>query len=122
MLAFGLIGFVLVAVPWAFKLATAPGLGQPCGGGFDCEALDGRCIQGEHGKFCSQTCTDDSECPSSGYCGIPPHDQWQRWFSASVMSERFCVPGERPPDRLEIDATIPGSASGPAGAKSETPR
>lgn len=109
MLALGLTAVVLIGVPWTFKLAMAPKLGQPCGGGFDCQALDGRCVEGEHGPFCTSVCEDDSDCPSSGYCGIPPHDRWQRWFSTSVVSERFCVPGARPAQPLEIDPALPGS-------------
>ncbi len=96
MLTLGLVAVVLVGVPWGFKLATGERLGEPCEGGFDCEALDGRCVMGEHGRFCTITCEEDSECPSSGHCGVPPYDGWQVWFSASVVSERFCVPGARP--------------------------
>jgi hypothetical protein len=106
------IAAVLVGLPWTLKLVTAPGLGQPCGAGFDCAALDGRCVEGEHGGYCTVTCESDADCPSSGYCGIPPHDRWQRWFSASVMSERFCVPGPRPAEPLAIDAIIPGADPG----------
>ena len=105
------IAAVLVGVPWAFKLATAPKLGQPCGGGFDCAALDGRCVEGAHGKFCTVTCETDADCPSSGYCGVPPHDRWQRWFAPSVVSERFCVPGAKPSEPLELGpgAGMPGA-------------
>jgi hypothetical protein len=109
MLALGLTAIVLIGVPWTLKLVTAPKLGQPCGGGFDCQALDGRCIEGEHGRFCTVACEADSDCPSSGYCGIPPHDRWQRWFSTSVVSERFCVPGPRPEQPIDIDPALPGS-------------
>ncbi len=119
LLALAVVAFTLIAVPWTFKLTTAPKLGQPCGGGFDCAALDGRCVEGEHGRFCTVTCEDDGDCPSSGYCGIPPHDRWQRWFSPSVMSERFCVPGERPAQPLEIDSKLPGA--GEAGAQFRPP-
>lgn len=91
---------VLVGVPWSFKLLTAPGLGEPCGDGFDCAALDGRCVRGEAESYCTITCDDDGDCPSGGHCGVPPHDPWQRWFAASVMSERFCVPGPRPQEKL----------------------
>lgn len=87
---------VLVGVPWTFKLATAPSLGEPCGDGFDCAALDGRCVRGETESYCTITCDGDDDCPSSGHCGVPPHDPWQRWFAPSRMSERFCVPGPRP--------------------------
>lgn len=106
-LALGLIAAVLIAVPWTFKLTTAAGLGQPCGNDFDCAALDGRCIEGEQVRFCTITCEHDSQCPSTGHCGIPPHDRWQRWFSRSVMSERYCIPGPRPATALEIPEVIP---------------
>ena len=123
MLALGLIAVVLIAIPWAFKLATASELGQPCGNDFDCAALDGRCIEGEHRRFCTISCERDSECPSTGHCGIPPHDRWQRWFSRSVMSERFCVPGPRPATPLEIIESIPGAGDEQhGGATSRTPR
>lgn len=129
MLALGLIAVVLIAIPWTFKLATAPELGQPCGSGFDCAALDGRCIQGQHGQFCTRSCESDSECPSSGHCGIPPHDRWQQWFSRSVMSQRFCVPGPRPATPLEIPEDIPGAGEAQfrppeqrGGATSRTPK
>jgi hypothetical protein len=105
----GLIAAVLIGVPWAFKLATAPALGMPCGNDFDCAALDGRCIDGEQGRFCTITCEADSECPSAGHCGIPAHDRWQQWFSSSVLSERFCVPGPRPEHAIEIPDAIPGA-------------
>ena len=110
--ALGLTAVVLIAVPWTFKLATAPKLGEPCGNGFDCAALDGRCIEGANGRFCTITCEVDSDCPSSGYCGIPPHDEWQQWFSTSVMSERFCVPGPRPDPAIVVPAAIPGAEAG----------
>ena len=119
MLALGLTATVLLAIPWTLKLTTAPALGEPCGYGFDCQALDGRCVEGEHGRFCTITCEADSDCPSSGHCGIPPHDRWQRWFSTSVLSERFCVPGPRPEQPLEIPEAIPGS--GEAGAQFRPP-
>jgi hypothetical protein len=93
LLALGLTAIVLVGVPWSFKLLAAPALGDPCGDGFDCAALDGRCVQGETGSYCTITCEGDDECPSSGHCGVPPHDPWQQWFAKSRMSERFCVPG-----------------------------
>jgi hypothetical protein len=96
LLALTLTALVLVGVPWSFKLLTAPALGGPCGNGFDCAALDGRCVRGESGSYCTITCEADDECPSGGHCGVPPHDPWQRWFSRSRMSERFCVPGPRP--------------------------
>jgi hypothetical protein len=91
-----LTAIVLVGGPWTLKLLTAPALGEPCGGGFDCAALDGRCVLGESGSYCTITCSGDEDCPSSGHCGVPPHDLWQQWFAASRISERFCVPGPRP--------------------------
>lgn len=99
--ALAVTAIVLVGVPWSFKLLTAPALGDPCGNGFDCAALDGRCVRGESGRYCTITCEGDDECPSSGHCGVPPHDAWQRWFAASRMSERFCVPGPRPQQDAE---------------------
>ena len=96
LLALGITAVVLVGVPWTLKLATAPSLGEPCGDGFDCAALDGRCVRGETDSYCTITCDGDDDCPSSGHCGVPPHDPWQRWFAESPMSERFCVPGPRP--------------------------
>ncbi len=120
MLSLGLVAIVLIAVPWTLKLVMTPKLGQPCGGGFDCAALDGRCVEGEHGRFCTVTCEDDSDCPSSGYCGIPPHDRWQRWFSTSVVSERYCIPGKRPAQPLEVESAQPGS--GEAGAQFRPPK
>lgn len=110
--ALGLTAVVLIAMPWTFKLASAPELGEPCGNGFDCAALDGRCIEGANGRFCTITCEVDSDCPSSGHCGIPPHDEWQQWFSTSVMSERFCVPGPRPEQAIVVPAAIPGAEAG----------
>ncbi|KIG13142.1 hypothetical protein DB30_00520 [Enhygromyxa salina] len=92
MLCLGLITLVLVGAPWAFKLFSAPAIGQPCGGGFDCEALDGRCVVGEKGSYCTVVCEADEDCPGGGYCGLPPHDTWRLWFAASPMSERVCVP------------------------------
>ena len=109
MLVLGLTALVLVGVPWAFKLLSAPGLGQPCGGGFDCAALDGRCVLGEEGPFCTIVCELDSECPATGHCGVPVHDPWRRWFSASPMSERVCVPGPRPEQPLETIEAMPGT-------------
>jgi hypothetical protein len=111
MLALLVISTVLVTVPWAFKLLTSPAVGQPCGGGFDCRALDGRCVMGEHGRFCTVTCEDDSDCPSSAHCGIPPHDRWLVWFSTSVLSERFCVPGPRPVQPIVVPDKLPGTAN-----------
>lgn len=96
LLALSVTALVLVGVPWSFKLISAPKLGDPCGDGFDCAALDGRCVRGESGSYCTITCEADDECPSSGHCGVPPHDPWQQWFAKSRMSERFCVPGPRP--------------------------
>jgi hypothetical protein len=128
LLTLALIALVLIAVPWTFKLATAPALGEPCGNGFDCAALQGRCIQGKDVQFCTITCDDDSQCPSTGHCGIPPYDRWQRWFSSSVMSERFCVPGPRPATPLEIPEGIPGAGEAQfrppeqGGATSRKPR
>lgn len=114
-LALGLTAAVLIAVPWSFKLLTAPGLGEPCGNGFDCRALDGRCVAGEHGRFCTITCESDAECPSSGHCGIPPHDRWQQWFSTSVLSERVCVPGARPEQPIAVPVAMPGSGEAQFG-------
>lgn len=94
-LALSITALVLVGVPWSFKLLTAPALGEPCGDGFDCAALDGRCVRGESESYCTITCEGDDDCPSSGHCGVPPHDAWQLWFAQSRMSERFCVPGPR---------------------------
>jgi hypothetical protein len=96
LLALSVTVLVLVGVPWSFKLLTAPALGDPCGNGFDCAALDGRCVRGESGSYCTITCDGDDDCPSSAHCGVPPHDPWQRWFAQSRMSERFCVPGPSP--------------------------
>jgi hypothetical protein len=110
--ALGLTALVLVGVPWAFKLLTAPKLGEPCGHGFDCAALDGRCVLGEHGGYCTRTCEDDPDCPASGHCGVPPHDPWQRWFASSELSERFCVPGPRPDQPLERTEAMPGTEAG----------
>jgi hypothetical protein len=95
LLALSVAALVLVGVPWSFKLLTAPALGEPCGDGFDCAALDGRCVRGESDSYCTITCEGDDDCPSSGHCGVPPHDAWQLWFAESRMSERFCVPGPR---------------------------
>ncbi|PRQ00575.1 hypothetical protein [Enhygromyxa salina] len=86
------ITVVLVGVPWAFKLLSAPSIGQPCGGGFDCAALDGRCVVGDKGSYCTVVCEGDEDCPGKGYCGVPPHDTWRLWFAPSPMSERVCVP------------------------------
>lgn len=105
----GLALAVVVGIPWAFKLLMAPPIGAPCGGGFDCRALDGRCVIGEHGSYCTNTCESDDECPSSGHCGIPEHDPWRVWFSASPMSERFCVPGPRPPEAAPGERVMPGA-------------
>jgi len=106
-LALGVTAVVLLALPWGLKLGLAPAVGEPCGGGFDCAALRGRCVVGEHGRFCTVTCAQDSDCPSSGHCGIPPHDRWQRWFSTSELSERVCVPGPRPEQPLAVDGAMP---------------
>jgi hypothetical protein len=100
-LALSVTAIVLVGVPWSFKLSTAPALGEPCGDGFDCAALQGRCVRGETESYCTITCSSDAECPSSGHCGVPPHDPWQLWFAPSRMSERFCVPGPRPESKSE---------------------
>ena len=111
-LVLGVFALVLVGVPWTFKLATAQPLGQPCGGGFDCQALDGRCVKGEEGEFCTKVCESDSDCPDSAHCGVPPHDPWRRWFAASPMSERVCVPGPAPEQPLEAPEAMPGSEPG----------
>lgn len=95
-LTLALIALVLVGVPWAFKLGMAQELGKACGGGFDCEALDGRCVVGEEGRFCTVVCESDADCPDTGHCGVPPHDEWRVWHSTSEMSEQVCVPGPRP--------------------------
>lgn len=102
----------VVGIPWSLKLISAPELGAPCGGGFDCAALNGRCVIGEHGQYCTITCERDDECPSSGHCGVPMHDPWRRWFAASPMSERFCVPGPRPSkaEATSDPLALPGEA------------
>jgi len=110
--ALGLSAAVLVGVPWAFKLVGAPGIGQPCGGGFDCAALDGRCVMGEDGEFCTVVCEADGDCPATGHCGVPPHDPWLRWFASSPMSERVCVPGPAPAQPVESLETMPGNEAG----------
>jgi hypothetical protein len=112
LLALSLTAVVLVGVPWSFKLLTAPALGDPCGNGFDCAALDGRCVRGEAGSYCTITCDGDDACPSGSHCGVPPHDPWQRWFAASRMSERFCVPGPQPQQGAE-----PGEMPHASGAR-----
>ncbi|NVB38744.1 hypothetical protein G6O69_12965 [Pseudenhygromyxa sp. WMMC2535] len=111
-----LVGLVLALVPWIFKLTMAPGLGEPCGKGFDCAALDGRCVQGAEGPYCTRSCESDAQCPSSGHCGVPVDDPWMLWFSASEMSERFCVPGPRPEQPPEAT-----SRPGEAGAQFRPP-
>lgn len=108
-LVLALTALVLVGVPWAFKLGMAPGLGQACGGGFDCEALDGRCVTGKDGQFCTVVCEADSDCPASGHCGVPPHDPWLLWFSTSPMSEQVCVPGPRPLASPTAPQAMPGA-------------
>ena len=55
LLALSVAALVLVGVPWSFKLLTAPALGEPCGDGFDCAALDGRCVRGESESYCTIT-------------------------------------------------------------------
>lgn len=112
MLALAAVAAVLVGVPWAFKLAAAPELGQACGGAFDCAALDGRCVAGERGRYCTIVCEQDGDCPDSGHCGQPPHDGWRLWFSTSPMSERVCVPGPRPATPIVIDPRMPGTKPG----------
>lgn len=112
MLALAVTAVVLLGLPWGLKLTMAPEIGEPCGGGFDCRALDGRCVAGEHGRFCTVTCEDDAACPRSSYCGTPPHDRWLRWFSTSELSERFCVPGPGPLESFappDINADVPRS-------------
>jgi hypothetical protein len=108
MLVLAVVTVVLVGVPWAFKLASAPGLGRACGGGFDCAALDGRCVVGAKGSYCTVVCEGDEDCPGGGYCGVPPDDLWRLWFSPSPLSEQVCVPGDRPAQPLEHDAAMPG--------------
>jgi hypothetical protein len=100
--------FVVIGIPWSFKILLAPPLGGPCTGGFDCAPLHGRCVLGENGRYCTITCESDDACPSSGHCGVPKHDPWRVWFAKSPMSERFCVPGPRP-TTPEAEATIPGA-------------
>lgn len=109
MLCLAVITLVLVGVPWAFKLASAPALGQPCGGGFDCAALDGRCVVGEKGSYCTVVCEQDGDCPGGAYCGVPPFDPWRIWFSTSPMSERVCVPGVRPAQPPVAKVAMPGT-------------
>lgn len=108
--ALSITALVLVGIPWALKLSTAPALGEPCGHGFDCAAPDGRCVRGESESYCTITCKSDEECPSTGHCGVPPHDPWQRWFATSPISERFCVPGPRP-ERSAEPIAMPQSQS-----------
>lgn len=110
-LALGVIAAVLVGVPWGFKIAMAPELGEPCGSGFDCAPLDGRCVVGESGRYCTFVCETDADCPDSGHCGQPPHDSWRVWFSTSPMSETVCVPGPRPSQAPSLDAR-PGAKPG----------
>ena len=121
MLVLAAVCLVLVAVPWTFKLTMGQALGQPCGGGFDCQVPDGRCVEGEQGRFCTRVCERDDECPAEGHCGVPSHDRWQVWFSASAMSERVCVPGPRPatPPRAGDMPTAPGAEG--AGAQFRPP-
>ncbi len=124
MLVWGACAAVLIGVPWGLKLASAPAMGEPCGGGFDCAALDGRCVQGEQGKFCTRVCTSDEQCPSEGHCGVPVHDRWALWFSASVMSERVCVPGPRPEVRVDgvpMPKAVPVPKTVPMPGKSARP-
>lgn len=110
-LCLAVITVVLVGVPWGFKLGSEPGLGQVCGGGFDCAALDGRCVAGENGSYCTVVCERDQDCPDSGYCGVPPHDAWRVWFSKSPMSEQVCVPGEAA-GPIEVGEAMPGDDPG----------
>lgn len=112
MVGLAVVTLVLVGVPWALKLVSAPELGEPCGAGFDCAALDGRCVVGEKGSYCTSVCEGDEDCPVSGYCGVPPHDPWRLWFSPSLMSERVCVPGDPPAGPLAIDDVMPGGDPG----------
>lgn len=121
------IAIVLIAVPWGFKLANQEQLGESCEGGFDCAVVSGRCVMGEQGRFCTDVCTTDDQCPSSGHCGIPPHDFFAVWFSASPMSERVCVPGprpERPPSLDDFEAPLPapreGEVAQPPAARSSS--
>ncbi|PRP91228.1 hypothetical protein ENSA5_57030 [Enhygromyxa salina] len=123
-LALAVATVVLVGLPWAFKLLTAPALGEACGGGFDCAALDGRCVGGEDGRYCTRTCEVDEDCPKAAHCGVPPHDPWLVWFSTSPMSEDVCVPGPRPAQPVEASEVMPGAkampkarATGPRGAR-----
>jgi hypothetical protein len=93
-----LVGVVLLGVPWSLKLFAHERLGESCEGGFDCAVLDGRCVRGEDGYFCTKVCSSDDECPSSGHCGVPVHDPARAAFSVSPLSETLCVPGPRPPE------------------------
>ncbi|MFV8749464.1 hypothetical protein ACNOYE_02805 [Nannocystaceae bacterium ST9] len=115
------IAIVLIAVPWAFKLASQERLGESCEGGFDCAVISGRCVMGEQGRFCTQVCTLDDECPSKSHCGVPPHDFFQVWFSTSPISERVCVPGprpEQPPSLADFEAPVaPAGEAGHVGAQ-----
>ncbi len=112
LLALAVTALVLVGVPWAFKLLSAPKLGDSCGGGFDCAALHGRCVAGEQGRYCTVTCEADEDCPSKSHCGVPPHDLWLVWFSPSPLSERVCVPGPRPAQPLDVSEAMPGVKPG----------
>lgn len=97
------IALVLIGVPWGLKLSSTPELGASCEGGFDCAVIEGRCVQGKDGRFCTKVCTDDAQCPSNSHCGIPPHDIHQVEFSVSPVSERFCIPGPRPAKPPSLD-------------------
>ena len=104
-LALALLTGLVCLVPWLFKLASAPGIGEPCGRAFDCAALDGRCVQGETGRYCTVTCERDEDCPSASHCGVPPHDLARQEFSASALSEQSCVPGPRSTQRVQDNSS-----------------
>ena len=93
MRSLALVALVLAAVPWAFKLAGAEAIGESCEGGFDCALIDGRCVQGEEGRFCTIVCESDGDCPSGGYCGLPPHDAFEQAAAGTSRAETVCVPG-----------------------------
>lgn len=96
MASLAVVALVLIAVPWAFKLAFTPELGDRCGGSFDCAALDGRCVGAEGERYCTRVCESEADCPEGAHCGVPVDDEWQLWFAQSPMSERMCVPGPKP--------------------------
>ncbi len=46
--------------------ATIRGLGEPCSENADC--LDGACISGLEGRFCTRACAVDPACPAGWHC------------------------------------------------------